>query len=475
MIERQFWISLLSIVILLLPLRVQGQEAIIQQPVSGMLMLSGNLNGVPSTGSGGNQLLAIDASTGNVSVLASNDSGILDLTFSQTAPVVAYAENDGIHILNTTTLVDNFLPRTTMSGLNYPLALSADNNQLIRYTYQLPSPNHVIEIIDVGTSMSEVLWTFDDRSLLTQLPIPSILTEASFQDINSIGWNPVYQDWLLVQIDITSPEVTSDGHQTILSPIYIYNRATSQSIVLNDILGLPLSAVPVKWSPDGTRIVLRQDVIQEGRMHTATTILSFEVVNGSVTVSELHSAADDLAFFDWLGVDDLLLTSTWDSDTRDVHFLIAQIIGDQYFSSEMLVIPSADVPVVRNRGWHLTADLPERYALSCIFNQALPTRLETGSPAQGINNGVPLHLRAEPDLNSIEFLQIPEGEEFIIIDGPACVNGTDYRRFWQLQLNDGTVGWAAEASTNSYFLEPLPETGLSTSDFIGVASLYGIR
>ena len=71
-------------------------------------------------------------------------------------------------------------------------------------------------------------------------------------------------------------------------------------------------------------------------------------------------------------------------------------------------------------------------------------------------NGTPLRLRTEPDFDTPEVTQMAEGTEFEVIRGSACVNASDYYRFWQLQLDDGTTGWAAEANTTGYFIEPIP-------------------
>jgi hypothetical protein len=66
--------------------------------------------------------------------------------------------------------------------------------------------------------------------------------------------------------------------------------------------------------------------------------------------------------------------------------------------------------------------------------------------------GTPLRLRAEPSLDAAEIMQMPGGTEFNILAGPVCENADLYYRFWQVQLDDGTVGWAAEADSEAYFM-----------------------
>jgi hypothetical protein len=43
-----------------------------------------------------------------------------------------------------------------------------------------------------------------------------------------------------------------------------------------------------------------------------------------------------------------------------------------------------------------------------------------------------------------------EGTTVTITGGPACSGGY---RWWQVELSDGTLGWAAEADAIEYFLQ----------------------
>ena len=99
----------------------------------------------------------------------------------------------------------------------------------------------------------------------------------------------------------------------------------------------------------------------------------------------------------------------------------------------------------------------EKYGLSCLFDQAQPTQLNIGARARvNFTNGTPLRLRVEPNLAATEIQQMPEGTQFDIVGGPACENADSCYRFWQLRLDDETVGWAAEADNTTYFIEPVP-------------------
>jgi hypothetical protein len=47
---------------------------------------------------------------------------------------------------------------------------------------------------------------------------------------------------------------------------------------------------------------------------------------------------------------------------------------------------------------------------------------------------------------------MPEHTSFDVIGASWCVDGY---RWWQIQLDDGTTGYAAEASADEYWLEPV--------------------
>ncbi len=68
-------------------------------------------------------------------------------------------------------------------------------------------------------------------------------------------------------------------------------------------------------------------------------------------------------------------------------------------------------------------------------------------------DGSPTRLRSEPSTNSSVVVEMPEGTTFEVIGGPEC--GGDYT-WWQLKLDDGTIGWAAEGNSKKYFIESLP-------------------
>jgi hypothetical protein len=83
----------------------------------------------------------------------------------------------------------------------------------------------------------------------------------------------------------------------------------------------------------------------------------------------------------------------------------------------------------------------------------LPARLQVGERGRvAFTGGTPSRLRAEPGTDGAVLLQMPEGTAFAVLATPECRDGY---RWWQLGLEDGIVGYAAEATTEEYFLEPV--------------------
>ena len=98
---------------------------------------------------------------------------------------------------------------------------------------------------------------------------------------------------------------------------------------------------------------------------------------------------------------------------------------------------------------------------------APPTRITPDNmPARvTFTDGRPLNLRNEPGGTQID--QMPEGETFTVIGGPRCalVGGTMFT-WWQIRMDNGTVGWSAEGGFEFYYMEPRPGAG----DFPQVAT-----
>ncbi len=82
-------------------------------------------------------------------------------------------------------------------------------------------------------------------------------------------------------------------------------------------------------------------------------------------------------------------------------------------------------------------------------NSPLP-RLTSGILGR-VTPGDPNTLRAQPAANSSAIAQIPGGQTFVVLNGPQC--GPEGWSWWRVNYN-GIIGWTAEGSGSTYWLEP---------------------
>jgi len=81
----------------------------------------------------------------------------------------------------------------------------------------------------------------------------------------------------------------------------------------------------------------------------------------------------------------------------------------------------------------------------------IPSRLSVGIRARvTFTDGTPLRLRQTPGGTFIR--DLPEGTPFTIIGGPSCQGAYTW---WNIQLDDGAIGWSAEGDIDTYFIEPI--------------------
>ncbi|MAS37009.1 MAG: hypothetical protein CL610_23620 [Anaerolineaceae bacterium] len=86
----------------------------------------------------------------------------------------------------------------------------------------------------------------------------------------------------------------------------------------------------------------------------------------------------------------------------------------------------------------------------------LPSRLTAGATGRVTTvPNLPNRIRANPGFNANVLGQIPAGEQFWIANGPFCAENTAW---WQVSYA-GIVGWTAEGQANTYWLQPIAQTG----------------
>ena len=64
----------------------------------------------------------------------------------------------------------------------------------------------------------------------------------------------------------------------------------------------------------------------------------------------------------------------------------------------------------------------------------------------------PLNVRREPNLGARTLTQLLPGDTFQVIGGPVCEGGY---LWWEVRLDNGTVGWSAEGDLDHYYFTPL--------------------
>jgi hypothetical protein len=458
---RLFLIALLAALALIGRVDAQTPTEIpVTIPVSGQFVFSGNLASTAST-SAGTQLLLVDTFSGAVEFLTSNDRFIDAPRWDSFGDRIVFMS------AGTMTLFDRSINEEIAllsERLPQPESWAPDDSEILYLEYDsstVPAV-HSLSIWNLNSAMLMTLFDYQEGEVITDLPLPPLppeVTQLTFSEIRQADWNPVYPDWIVVQIRGYTPEITlaDQGVGTDFPITFIYNLQTSQMLSLDALFGSRIATSPIKWSPDGKALLIPTPEVIGGKRY----IVAFEHDGQDWTLSVVDGAPSEFqTALDWLGAGDLLLSATREQGTGDGVYYIAQIINGNWHFTDFFRLPASMFDRTGNGDWHITASEEEKRELSCLFDQAQPARFGVGDRARvNFTDGTPL--REAPDLDAAEITQMPEGTEFEVIGGPACFNANDYYRFWQIELNDSTTGWAAEAGMTDYFMEPVPDVVLT--------------
>lgn len=304
-----------------------------------------------------------------------------------------------------------------------------------------------LEIANLTTGTAEiVLETLPFMMMDTLFPVPEDSQDVILDSIYAARWNPIYTDWLLIQ-PIGSGKRASTGEDIGVYEAGLYNYVTGQYISLTTLF--PQTVVSfTDWSADGRKIALNtmNDI----------SLIEFSVQDGEPVLNLLADGVNShgQAVLEWLGAGDLLMTGTTLPYRTS---FIAQIIDGRWYSREFIALASLTPQYGGgNRDFYLTVSDEERNQLSCmLFDEVFSTQLKVGQQGRvGFTRRTPSHLRAEPALHAPLITEMAQDIIFEVIGGAYCVD--DYR-WWQVRLEDGTVGWAAEGHPPDYWLRPLDE------------------
>jgi hypothetical protein len=410
----------------------------VAMPISGSFTFSGAAN-----------VLVADTSTGELTVF---DQAEIDYSRFFREPLLTgnaagliYGRNVDLAYLDVeqSQPPSTILPYSDNAGIPTPLDLNGSGSHVLVHFSQ----SRVMEqlgVVDVAQGQATMLLAYTPGERLDFAP------DFAFSMIRDADWNPIADEWIAVLIGgfpyVDGPP-PAEQRGTVFG--VLLNRGSGEKIVFNTAFSQEMFGL--SWSRDGRYLVVDTD---EG-----IDTLTFESVEEDISLRSISSVEDDAFAYvaDWVGVNDLLLVYRFTSTYNEAIFSIGQIRDNELLTQEVFRIPAepfaATVADLSIGNWVLTADEQERGELSCLFDQTVPARLEVGVRARvTFTDGTPSRLREAPGLDEAEIAQMAEGTEFSVVGGPWCA---DEYRWWQLELDDGMIGWSAEGDTESYFLEPV--------------------
>jgi len=438
------------------PIKAQNASAIVTYSVPGKLLFHNNQD----------KIFLTDTITGQTSpiIVADNNGYVSNPIWNATGTSISFEEARvaAVNIFDqTTNLTKNV---TTFSGreevLFVPMAWISEDQYIIyrgfwgSYVDGMVKSNYSIDLFDLSTETMTTITEHSEGELLTNLPLPPTLNSFQFKQLRQVVPNPVDNDWWVIQMDgIVPGEFISNESGTYERPItiaYLWNYQTNAMIGLNELFNDPISSSErITWSPDGRYLELATYNLNDSQ----NWIVYFDSSKPTPTFEVIDYAQTTEVVYDWLGVGDLFLSLSPADKTPDTILYVSQIINGEWKSREFIRFSDTEFPVVFGMDWHITASPQEQMQISCIFDESLNPQLSIGNEGQVATFDATIsHVWAEPDLRSPMINDLQPNASFEIIDGPACRSGY---RWWQIELDNNSIGWAIEASKTTYFLQPI--------------------
>jgi hypothetical protein len=332
---------------------------------------------------------------------------------------------------------------------------SADGQSVLGVRQYSDSPFDAILRLRLDTQTTEQVAQFNRQELLV-----NGLVMAGVQKGMSV--NPAYGQWVQLGINAVRPEQFADlGVYEVLttSVPLLLNLETQQRIYLSQYLRNPqIASTYGFWSQDGERLYLVED---PGWVHE----LRFSP-DGTVTPLASASLADrfvenpdyNLIFVtETVGISDLFMVRRFSNIIQAPYatlIRLARIVDDEVIETGWFALDRNTLSTERlsSGSFLLTADAAQEAALSCIIDVGPTARLQIGGTGRvTLTDTSGTRLRTEPGVTGSILQTMPDGTAFTVITGPYCI---DSLKWWQVQLADGTTGWAAEGTADGYFLEP---------------------
>lgn len=401
-------------------------------------------------------LILLDTNTGDHRYLVQNGV-VRDAYFDHVGKRIAYQSQSSDISLYDIAIETVIEFNDTADEFQYVPIRPPDENTLLLRRYSFIDAarirNEIVQFNLITQQFSSLGQVFITRELLPDsIPLPAGVSAAYLLRFN-VQQNPVFDEWIIFEISavdaafVDNPADLAYASQlpaeSVVNLVLLWNSLTDTYLSVGESVSLnnPLLATS-NWHPGGRLFI----VFEGNSLH----FMEFDPSEPRVRRVDSISNRPDDALLGWLGVDTHLLYVDLERDTGESIYSIRQFIDDDMFSVEFFRLP-ASLSATQS-DWFLSATLSEQYALSCLFDQALPTQLALGQHGRFVPSASSRDLRDDPFiLFSTVLGQATAEAEFTIVDGPACSGGY---RFWQIALDDSTVGWAAEAGRTDYFMEP---------------------
>lgn len=433
--KRFTWMMIVLWVVLPTIISFAQQNVIIDTPVSGTLLVASRQNTDFN-------LLSVDTQTGNANVIAQAIASNRNIEWDPMGQRIVYER-----VLIDQTILDVTTTQETstmFSGIEStfwePVGWTADGSELLYLVSKVDFPSSQLSFyrVNVDTSTPTLVWGFNTSELLPELAPFQELSNYIIADVFYVERNPVYDQWSVIQFRVDEPE------NVLPTLTLLWNMQSNTFIpVIDPTQEQDIVAFPPVWHDNGTELILMS---MDYTRQVYNTVWEFSL-DGTVTLKDSIPTERQVLFS--LGAGDLLITR--DMDDTSMYYL-GEIIDGQWFETAFIEFPDPYENITPG-DWHISASEAERAQLSCLFDQTLPQRLNTGDRGRiAFTNGTSSRLRDAPSINGIELALMPEGTEFDVIGGSYCKDGY---RWLQLQLSDGTTGWSVEATPQEYWLEPL--------------------
>lgn len=321
-----------------------------------------------------------------------------------------------------------------------PSGWSSDGTSILYQGITAGFPSSQIRFyqVDVAMGSPSFLWELSTSQILPELASYPELSDYLIASVFDVERNPVSDQWSVIQFQIEGPE-NAPPELTL-----VWNMQNNTFVPISvPIQGQNIIAFPPVWHENGKELIL---MTMDSTRQLYITLWDFSE-DGTLILTD--SAPNNRQVLFSLGAGDILIARNIDYPST---YYLGEVINGEWFETPFLQFP-ASYGNISSGDWYFTASEAERSQLSCLFDQTLASRLTLGVSGQvAFTDGTSSRLRQAPGTDQLEIALMPEGTEFAVIGDLYCKDGF---RWIHIQLSDNTTGWAAEASTTSYFLEPL--------------------